>query len=304
MNRLNFILLGTAMMLLSITNSNAQTIIDQGTCGANLTWVLTSDSVLTISGSGAMTNYATNDMPWYNHKNKIKSVIIDDEVTTIGNYAFYTFSEMESVEIGNSVTKIGQIAFCVCTGLTSVNIPNSVKTIEMAAFQDCSGLTSVIIGSSVATVNAYTFNGCGALTSIKTNATTPPTSQAPTNIVWGGIDATIPIYIPSNTLNAYKTSNTWSYFSNFIDDCVGIVGAGSARPIEIYPNPTTGKLTIGYPISDMRLSNIKIYDIVGKLQESRISEIGKSEIEIDISHLANGLYFLKVDNRMYKIIKN
>ena len=74
----------------------------------------------------------------------------------------------------------------------------------------------------------------------------------------------------------------------------------------IYPNPTDGKLRItGYPMSDMRLSDIKIYDIVGKLQivESRISEIGKSEIEIDISHLANGIYSLKVGDKTVKVIK-
>ena len=84
-----------------------------------------------------------------------------------------------------------------------------------------------------------------------------------------------------------------------------LVGVYGIHPIQIYPNPTTGQITItGFPISDMRLSDIQIYDIIGKLQESRISEIGKSEIVLDISHLSNGLYFLKIDNKMYKISKN
>ena len=48
---------------------------------------------------------------------------------------------------------------------------------------------------------------------------------------------------------------------------------------------------------------IEIYDIIGKLQESRISDIGKSEIEIDISHLSAGLYFLKIDGKIFKIVK-
>jgi ligand-binding sensor domain-containing protein len=71
--------------------------------------------------------------------------------------------------------------------------------------------------------------------------------------------------------------------------------------ISIFPNPTTGKLRIiGHSMFDMRLSDIKIYDIDGKLQtvENRISEN-----EIDISHLAPGIYFLRIDRKTVKIVK-
>ena len=74
----------------------------------------------------------------------------------------------------------------------------------------------------------------------------------------------------------------------------------------IYPNPTDGQLRIkNYELreSEKRKSEIEIYDIIGKLQEFRISKIEKSEIEIDISHLANGMYFLKIDGKVMKIIK-
>ena len=70
--------------------------------------------------------------------------------------------------------------------------------------------------------------------------------------------------------------------------------------IKIYPNPTTGEIVVSGQLSDV---SVEVFDIVGKKQESRKSEIGKSEIEIDISHLSNGIYFLKIDNKMYKIIK-
>jgi len=55
----------------------------------------------------------------------------------------------------------------------------------------------------------------------------------------------------------------------------------------------------------MRLSDIKIYDIVGKLQysENRILDIGKSEIVLDISHLANGMFFFKIDGKTMKFVK-
>ena len=58
-----------------------------GKCGDNLTWELSDDGVLTISGTGDMHNYAWADSPWYNKRN-IHTVIINDGVTSIGDYTF------------------------------------------------------------------------------------------------------------------------------------------------------------------------------------------------------------------------
>ena len=84
-----------------------------GTCGANLKWDLTDDGVLTISGEGEMTDYSfLSRSPWYDQN--IKRIIIDDSVTTIGNYAFSDCSSLTSVTIPNSVTTIGYHAFSGC----------------------------------------------------------------------------------------------------------------------------------------------------------------------------------------------
>ena len=77
-----------------------------------------------------------------------------------------------------------------------------------------------------------------------------------------------------------------------------IVETNNNAALRVYPNPTAGKLHIS--ISDMRLSDIKIYDIFGKLQ---MSEIGQSEITIDISHLPSGMYFLKTGEQTVKVVK-
>jgi hypothetical protein len=84
---------------------------------------------------------------------------------------------------------------------------------------------------------------------------------------------------------------------------VDIVGANSIHPIQIYPNPTTGELRV--KSDELRVESVELFDIVGKLQtlENRISDIGQSEITINISHLSAGLYFLKIDGTTYKIIK-
>ena len=95
-----------------------------------------------------------------------KNTIIPNDVTSIGNYAFYQCAGLTSVTIPNSVTSIGETAFSGCTGLTSVIIPNSVTSIGNSAFAYCTGLTSVTIGNSVTSIGDYAFYGCSGLTSV------------------------------------------------------------------------------------------------------------------------------------------
>ena len=138
-----------------------------GTCGENLTWTLSDDGVLTISGTGAMTDYSySSSAPWYSSRSSITSVIISDGVTSIGSEAFDGCSGLTSVTIPNSVTSIGNSAFVSCTGLTSVTIPNSVTSIGDCAFQICSSLTSIEIPNSVTSIGENAFSDCISLTSV------------------------------------------------------------------------------------------------------------------------------------------
>ena len=140
-----------------------------GTCGDNLTWTLNTETgTLTISGTGAMTNYSYDSYtrPWNVYSTSIKTVIIEDGVTSIGVCAFYECSKLTSVTIPNSVTSIGNDAFRNCSNLTSITIPNSVTSIEQGAFYGCSNLTSVTIGESVTSIGYYAFKGCSKLTTV------------------------------------------------------------------------------------------------------------------------------------------
>ena len=141
-----------------------------GTCGYNLTWTLDGDGTLTISGTGAMTDYsnygAPYNAPWFNSRTPIKSAIISYGVTSIGDYAFYYCTSLTSVTIGNSVTSIGEHAFEGCSSLASVTIPNGVTSIGEHVFEGCSSLASVTIPDSVMLIWEYAFEGCSSLASV------------------------------------------------------------------------------------------------------------------------------------------
>ena len=137
-----------------------------GTCGDNLTWTLDSEGTLTISGTGAMTDWESYSLvPWGSNADMIKTVSIENGVTSIGKYAFDYCSNLTSVTIPNSVTSIGDYAFRSC-GLTSITIPNSVKSIGDYAFDSCSSLTSVTIPNSVTSIGASAFYSCSNLESV------------------------------------------------------------------------------------------------------------------------------------------
>ena len=136
-----------------------------GTYGDNLTWTyVEATNTLTISGNGRMSNYA--EAPWYSFRSNIRTVVIQNGVTSIGYGAFRECSSLTSVTIPNSVTSIGEAAFSDCSSLTSVTIPNSVTSIGYGAFKGCSGLTSVTIPNSVTSIGVIAFNFCTGLTSV------------------------------------------------------------------------------------------------------------------------------------------
>ena len=136
----------------------------------NLTWKLYADGTLNISGTGAMkdyTNYNSSDSqsPVFGN-DTIKNVVIEDGVTSIGNYAFWSCSSLTSITIPKSVTSIGDRAFYNCSSLTSITIPKSVTSIGANAFERCSSLTSITIPDSVISIGASVFEECRNLSSI------------------------------------------------------------------------------------------------------------------------------------------
>ena len=227
---------------------------DNGSCGDNVTYIYEeATQTLTISGTGAMQNYRyTNgnnySTPWNSYKTTIVKVVVEEGVTSIGNYAFAGCSGLTSVTIPNSVTSIGNYAFFECSGLTTVNIfdiaawckitfafaefisnplyyahhlfldgveikdlviPNSVTSIGGSAFYGCTSLTSVTIPNSVTSIGGYAFSNCKNLMTVISKI------QEPFNCSGAFSTETQRngiLYVPEGTMNLYTRFDGWREF--------------------------------------------------------------------------------------------
>ena len=90
----------------------------------------------------------------------LRSLVIPDSVTSIGNSAFMCCSSLRSVVIPESVTSIGDDAFMGCGSLNSLVIPDSVTSIGRGAFWGCSSLNSLVIPDSVTSIGDSAFRHC------------------------------------------------------------------------------------------------------------------------------------------------
>ena len=151
-------------VLMLPAQSFAADVVASGTCGENLTWSLDSEGTLTVSGSGDMTNFPVLSA-WNEYGNSIVNVIIEDGVTSIGNYAFSRCEKIVSVTIPATVRKIGVSAFQYCNGLTAVSIPAGVTEILSKAFYECDQLTEVMLPDTVVSIGEQAFTGCSELRS-------------------------------------------------------------------------------------------------------------------------------------------
>ena len=155
------------------TNILSVCVASSGTCGKggndNLTWEVSCDGVLTISGEGEMANWDKyHHHPWGSFD--VKSVVIKEGVTSIGDYAFRDCFQIRFISIPNSVKYVWGYAFLGCNGLESVDLGSSVTNIGSYAFEGCTALTSVVIPKSVTSIGEAPFRGCSSLESIVVEA--------------------------------------------------------------------------------------------------------------------------------------
>ena len=137
-----------------------------------------------VTSFGAEYSYDYSSVFDYNTRERLRTIILPNSVTSIGNSAFYGCSSLTSITIPDSVTEIDYNAFDGCTSLpvidniryagtylievidrtqTTYSIAENTRIIGKYAFSGCSSLTSITIPDSVTSIGEYAFNGCTSL---------------------------------------------------------------------------------------------------------------------------------------------
>lgn len=119
----------------------------QGECGKKLTFTLTDDGVLTISGQGPMYNYHSAKLaPWDSYY--VRKVIFEDGITTIGAQAFRAKRSLSEIVFADTITTIEDQAFKGCSSLMHIDFPASITKITNRTFLDCFGLRIYYLGEN------------------------------------------------------------------------------------------------------------------------------------------------------------
>lgn len=145
------------------TDNSVNTVADlqEGTCGENVTWQLSEDGTLTISGEGPTTDYSVGSPSPFSDdsmRTNIKKVVFSEGVTSIGNRLLARCTELTGVNISSSVKTIGNNALYYCTALEQISIPEGVETIENEAFNGNRSLKNVTFPSTLKTIKASAFS--------------------------------------------------------------------------------------------------------------------------------------------------
>ena len=210
----------------------------------------------------------------------LTSITIPEGVTEIGQSAFGFCSSLTSITIPKGVTEIGQSAFSGCSSLTSVTIPENVTEIGGGAFYNCSSLTSITIPENVTKIGKYAFDECSSLTSISSMNVTPPS-------IYGGyafykVDKSIPVYVPKQSVEAYKSAKYWEDFTN-------IQGIDDITPVSDVVADSVSIRLIGNSLIVEGAESYAVYALSGQC-------LGKVE------SLERGIYIVVANGNSYKVI--
>ena len=184
-----------------------------GTCGDDLTWSLDWFGKLTISGTGEMYNYLNTysekyPAPWYDDFSyDIKTVVVEEGVTSIGNYAFYQCAELATVELAESVASFGSNSFASCYALESIKLPTAVTEIPERCFSSCGALDEVIWNENLTTIGSNAFYGCALGDTVLPEGITTIGQYA-----FGGCGSMTKLTLPSTLteLASYALSSMWN----------------------------------------------------------------------------------------------
>ncbi len=170
------------------SNALGAEIITNGNIGTQILWQLDENGLLTIKGSGEMQDFDYYTLPWRAQRNKIKEVIIENGITSIGAYSFNQCTNLTRITLPDSIERISAYAFLETayyldesnwdnnvlyideylisakTDITgSYTIKDGTSLIADAAFENCSLLEKITFPDSTKTMGKRSFYKCTSL---------------------------------------------------------------------------------------------------------------------------------------------
>lgn len=131
-----------------------------GSCNENITWTLSDEGMLTLSGTGNMPDYdSDNTPPWKDDAQNITKAVVSEGITSIGTKAFEQCRKLTEVQMPSTIKTIGTYAFYNCLKLRNITLPASLETIGGYAFWAC-GIEELTIPSTVTSIGDQAFGNC------------------------------------------------------------------------------------------------------------------------------------------------
>ena len=179
-------------------------ILASGTCGAegdgsNVTWVLTTDGTMILSGTGAVAAYDDRDRPWYDYRYQILRLEVKKGITSVGGFrycftlqevslpeglisldefAFMDCQKLQEIRLPKSLKTLGRGTFAGCHALPEIELPEDLETVGEGALMNCLSLTSVVIPASVTEMGDRPFSGDWALKTVEIKGNVPRLSSS------------------------------------------------------------------------------------------------------------------------------
>lgn len=213
------------------TKESARRAMDtSGSCGDNTTWQLVDDHTLIISGSGAIDAGA----PWEFYKDTIYTLILDGEITSIGDKSFYSFNNLKYIDFGPALKEIGTQAFYSCNALEAIRLPATFRKFGQECFMDCDGLQVIFFDGPMPSFKAnclYTNHTVQLIYTLEN-----PWPESEIDRLRSNFGARLYMDVgTADVLNDYLTGSNISDYDNW---------SAEPAPVETQPEPTVPETTV------------------------------------------------------------
>lgn len=259
------------------------------------------------------------------------SIEMPSRMAFIDEYAFYGCESLNRVVMPDTLDRIGRGCFSYCAELESIDIPNGLRAIPMETFHECSlevvnfgddvevidtiafagcslevllfppslrvvrnyafasygdaGIDQVIFSAPVDTLESYVFY-LNSIDTLRLRNVVPPVSTDEGCLTEADVNS---IIIPCGSLDAYLADDYWGQFADkYSEDCDGVEEAAECKMV-VYPNPATDRLFV---VGATGCRYVEFVNFLG--QTVLVRETADSNVEIDVSRLERGTYFLRL----------